>query len=596
MSGLLGSIFSFGDNLKKSARGLLADPIGYATNQVRGFNEQAEKAGAGLLAKGLTYQERAKAANDYVNALGAGPHALGGLLGGIKVFHGSPHVFDKADSSKIGTGEGAQAYGHGLYWAENPGVADSYRKALSDNTFSVGGADLPGPVAKYGQTGQSPARQALPMPQKMATYALDSAMRAGSDDPAKAAIAHLTKHGKGNADAKEAAAIIQQWAQQGSKVEAGNLYEANLRWPDAAREAKDPLGPQHFLDWDKPLAEQGEAVRSGVRSALVGRGIAGSVADHIITNRSGSDAISTLGRGQYSPHLMPPDGAPAATASAALRQAGIPGIGYLDGGSRGAAGNGRWTVTYKDGKSQVYDFKPNDSVLQSMGATATPHGTRNYVTFDDALVELLSRNGQPLLGKISDGNPPVGGLLGGAARMPSSSVPKNVAEWLGDSKIVADNGEPLVLYHGTKANFDKFDIEKDARDVGGVWFTNSHNYAYDMAGGRNGTVKQAYLKASNPLKVDVLEEGRRLADEIGVPPPKDSMEAQEMLAGGIGWDKVVSDMVSDAKKAGHDALILSNFNDGRVVDSTAYVVFRADQIMEAAEKGGSTPGKPLLGR
>ena len=41
-------------------------------------------------------------------------------------FHGSPHSFEKFSLSKIGTGEGAQAYGHGLYFAENPNVAKSY--------------------------------------------------------------------------------------------------------------------------------------------------------------------------------------------------------------------------------------------------------------------------------------------------------------------------------------------------------------------------------------------------------------------------------------------------------------------------------------
>src|SRR5574343_541990 len=49
----------------------------------------------------------------------------------IRVYHGSPHKFEKADSSKIGTGEGAQAYGHGLYWAENPGVANQYATSLA---------------------------------------------------------------------------------------------------------------------------------------------------------------------------------------------------------------------------------------------------------------------------------------------------------------------------------------------------------------------------------------------------------------------------------------------------------------------------------
>lgn len=48
-----------------------------------------------------------------------------------KAFHGSPHDFDKFDSTKIGTGEGAQAYGHGLYFAGKKEVADHYRQALS---------------------------------------------------------------------------------------------------------------------------------------------------------------------------------------------------------------------------------------------------------------------------------------------------------------------------------------------------------------------------------------------------------------------------------------------------------------------------------
>ena len=45
----------------------------------------------------------------------------------IIAYHGSPHSFDKFDISKIGTGEGAQAFGHGLYFAEAEPVAQSYR-------------------------------------------------------------------------------------------------------------------------------------------------------------------------------------------------------------------------------------------------------------------------------------------------------------------------------------------------------------------------------------------------------------------------------------------------------------------------------------
>ena len=63
-------------------------------------------------------------------ALGALPALIGGpeakaaeeiapaVAKGIRAFHGSPYDFNAFDMSKIGTGEGAQAYGHGLYLAE----------------------------------------------------------------------------------------------------------------------------------------------------------------------------------------------------------------------------------------------------------------------------------------------------------------------------------------------------------------------------------------------------------------------------------------------------------------------------------------------
>lgn len=44
------------------------------------------------------------------------------------VFHGSPHAFESFDHSKMGTGEGAQAYGWGTYVTEVQGIARSYAK------------------------------------------------------------------------------------------------------------------------------------------------------------------------------------------------------------------------------------------------------------------------------------------------------------------------------------------------------------------------------------------------------------------------------------------------------------------------------------
>jgi hypothetical protein len=51
-------------------------------------------------------------------------------------YHGTPHRFEPTpanplgefEAAKIGSGEGAQKYGHGIYFAENPAVAKEYSK------------------------------------------------------------------------------------------------------------------------------------------------------------------------------------------------------------------------------------------------------------------------------------------------------------------------------------------------------------------------------------------------------------------------------------------------------------------------------------
>lgn len=57
----------------------------------------------------------------------------------ILVYHGSPHLFDPEEDAphgrfrldKIGSGEGVQVYGKGLYFAENPKVGQAYKNRLT---------------------------------------------------------------------------------------------------------------------------------------------------------------------------------------------------------------------------------------------------------------------------------------------------------------------------------------------------------------------------------------------------------------------------------------------------------------------------------
>ena len=71
--------------------------------------------------------------------------------------------------------------------------------------------------------------------------------------------------------------------------------------------------------------------------------------------------------------------------------------------------------------------------------------------------------------------------------------------WFGNSKVVDENGNPLVVYHGTRKDFNAFDKSKqDLRDAG-FYFGSSKDanaYAYSSEGG--GNVIPVYLSISNP--------------------------------------------------------------------------------------------------
>ena len=52
-------------------------------------------------------------------------------------YHGTPHKFDEFSTENIGSGEGHQAHGWGLYFASNKKVSEDYRETLSD-TIGIG--------------------------------------------------------------------------------------------------------------------------------------------------------------------------------------------------------------------------------------------------------------------------------------------------------------------------------------------------------------------------------------------------------------------------------------------------------------------------
>ena len=164
--------------------------------------------------------------------------------------------------------------------------------------------------------------------------------------------------------------------------------------------------------------------------------------------------------------------------------------------------------------------------------------------------------------------------------------------WFGDSKVVDEKGEPLVVYHGTHKPRAKFTKEAS-------FFTssaaNASDYAVDRAMYRGGgkyesmlepaaqapgaTVQPVFLSIQNPLEVD---------------------------AGGSNWKyidfdgkKVSTDYLAEvATDRGYDGLIVKNVIDsiaGRGEPSVTFVALSPTQIKSAIGNDGSfDPANPNI--
>ena len=169
------------------------------------------------------------AARQYAQGVMMGTTAPGDVPPpGIVAYHGSPADFDRFDDRFIGTGEGAQAYGRGHYFGGAEETGRSYRDALTPETipnpeFNAAQQDY---NAKYGAVGN-------------AAGATDAEFNA-------AIAARDAAHEK----MKSLSPTIPNPAFP------GHMYEVNIG-----------ADPEHFLDWDKPLSEQHPVVQQAVKDA-----------------------------------------------------------------------------------------------------------------------------------------------------------------------------------------------------------------------------------------------------------------------------------------------------------------------------------------
>lgn len=92
-------------------------------------------------------------------------------------------------------------------------------------------------------------------------------------------------------------------------------------------------------------------------------------------------------------------------------------------------------------------------------------------------------------------------------------------KWFGNSKVVDDNGNPIVVYHGTNKDFTAFDQDKAkiGRAGSGFYFSEDPDVAGNFyAAGDGGNIIPAYIKMERPLVAANAEEAIRILQSKGI--------------------------------------------------------------------------------
>lgn len=223
------------------------------------------------------------------------PMGVGGKDLAMNAYHGTPHEIKGGfDLAKVGTGEGAQVFGHGIYFAENPKIATHYRTELSKTPDTLGSI-------------QNSAQNDI----------VNSWIKQSGGDRQEAAKAYkqfVTETGLIERDPDIVSATL-----KAIETPKGNFYKVDI--PDAAI----PM----MIDWDKPISNQSPKVLEFLKQHPA-----------IIEDINSGKSLDTLnGRNAYQAIASSFDVGPKEAyklASEYLANQGITGIRYLDEGSRKA--------------------------------------------------------------------------------------------------------------------------------------------------------------------------------------------------------------------------------------------------------------------
>ena len=616
-----------GSPLAATAAEVLLDPLN-AAGVLAAAKPAARAAAAGARQVGKAAKATGQSLGPKAAEMAEAYMRRSGMTPEITTYHGTPHTFPaepglplgRFRAEKIGSGEGAQVYGHGAYLAESPKVGKRYQETLSLNR---GLFDL---VDK--KTG-------APIPENTPGFSevFDSLKSYGSDLRSSDISAFKDRwinHKKNyNERLKEIRGLREEWAGTPMLEHVNQMYSdtlARIKELDAAASLVDKVKRQpggsfytvdlpdpmvnQMLDWDRPISEQSELVQSIAKKLDTNPSLRGAA----LYNQAQLKA--DLGEGPLAP-----------AASEWFRGQGIPGIKYLDEGSRGAGEGTRnfvvfpgeedkLTILQRNGQrldAEIYKekllstlpqivqffeknskgWRPSEKeMLASVeaGYTVMKH-TGDVKQAGKAVMDELNT-----LYRMSEGQ---SGLQRNDERLPKTDTPA-FKQFAGGAPVVSlgsaskhefQTGKPVVIegLHGTKFDFAEVD---PARSSAGYFMTDrpvvSNEYAGVYPEGRGGghfptggNVQRSFVRMDNPLFVNARGASFNRLDTRGVP--------------GFGLPMSNTDMLNQwAKQQGYDGVIYKDLRDsisapggGNAPASNVFVSFKPNYVKSATGNRGT---------
>lgn len=323
-----------------------------AGDVIEGAGEAAKARGGAVLNSGLNPDPLIAAAGDAVAKFRAPTEKQPGVI----AFHGSGADFDEFSLEKIGTGEGAQAYGYGLYFAEKEDIARFYKEAMEEPKY----LELEGKPLDSVYTADNE--------EKFADYVNRNFDPEEHDD----VYIVLDNLGQGLFSLDDADALSQSTFRQGAQKQIYQKIKQDLVEPEVGEGKMYKVGlepkPEDMMDYQLPIAGQDPKFLKAFKEVYHDRIKSDPqlsklypTPDSLTMKDIGLFDKSIVGQAYntFAKELFNGD---EAALTQALLEKGVSGIKYRDAGSRG-------------------------------GAKSLKDASFNYVIFDDKMIKILEKYG-----------------------------------------------------------------------------------------------------------------------------------------------------------------------------------------------------------